>query len=160
MPRAPGSVLFSSQSGPWQLHACTLAEVKAVTSEGTVKSQPALHDVGVLPTITQMFPISWVSPLLLLAAINNHCILLEWDIKIIIILMIWLIETWADRFSESTKLPLASWLTNEQMISFVFAHVSSPFFRFKCLVNAVSVRHSRKHRMRSRCSPQGRPFPK
>ena len=31
----------------WQLHACTLAEVKAVTSEGTVKSQPALCDGGV-----------------------------------------------------------------------------------------------------------------
>lgn len=33
------------------MHACTLAEVKAVTSEGTVKSQRALCDVGVLPTI-------------------------------------------------------------------------------------------------------------
>ncbi|CAB1459414.1 unnamed protein product [Pleuronectes platessa] len=55
------SSLFS-QTGLWQLHACTLAEVKAVTSEGTVKSQPALVDVGVLPTITQMFPISWASP--------------------------------------------------------------------------------------------------
>lgn len=65
VPRAPGSVLFFSQTGLWQLHACTLAEVKAVTSEGTVKSQPALDDVGVLPTITQMFPISWASPILL-----------------------------------------------------------------------------------------------
>lgn len=65
VPRASGSVLFFSQTGLWQLHACTLAEVKAVTSEGTVKSQPALHDVGVLPTITQMFPISWASPILL-----------------------------------------------------------------------------------------------
>lgn len=64
-PRASGSVLFFSQTGLWQLHACTLAEVKAVTSEGTVKSQPTLDDVGVLPTITQMFPISWTSPILL-----------------------------------------------------------------------------------------------
>lgn len=73
-PRAPGSVLFSSQTGLWQLHACTLAEVKAVTSEGTVKSQPALDDVGVLPTITQMFPISWASPLLLTR--SQHCLYL------------------------------------------------------------------------------------
>lgn len=56
---------FFSQTSLWQLHACTLAEVKAVTSEGTVKSQPALDDVGVLPTITQMFPISWASPIIL-----------------------------------------------------------------------------------------------
>lgn len=61
-PGAPCSVLFSSPRAPWQLHACAPAEVKAVTSEGTVKSLPALEDVGVLPTITQMFPISWASP--------------------------------------------------------------------------------------------------
>lgn len=57
--------LSSFSARLWQLHACTLAEVKAVTSEGTVKSQPTLDDVGVLPTITQMFPISWTSPILL-----------------------------------------------------------------------------------------------
>lgn len=58
----PALSFSSSPRAPWQLHACALAEVKAVTSEGTVKSLPALEDVGVLPTITQMFPISWASP--------------------------------------------------------------------------------------------------
>lgn len=76
VPRAPGSVLFLSQTGLWQLHACTVTEVKAVTSEGTVNSQPALDDVGVHPTITQMFPISWVSPVLLTHF--GHCLNLEW----------------------------------------------------------------------------------
>lgn len=61
-PGAAGSVLFSSRRAPWQLRACAPAEVKAVTSEGTVKSLPALEDVGALPTITQMFSISWASP--------------------------------------------------------------------------------------------------
>lgn len=77
VPRASGSVLslfFPTRPHLWQLHACTLAEVKAVTSEGTVKSQPTLDDVGVLPTITQMFPISWTFPIL-----NTHILLLKVD---------------------------------------------------------------------------------
>lgn len=74
-PRASGSVLFfSTRLCFWQLHACTLAEVKAVTSEGTVKSQPKQDDVGVLPTIIQMFPISWTS-----SAFHTHFICWVWS---------------------------------------------------------------------------------
>lgn len=75
VPRASGSVLYFSPTGLWQLHACTLAEVKAVTSEGTVKSQPVLDNVGVLPTITQMLSISWASiPLTLFQhGLNLEC---------------------------------------------------------------------------------------
>lgn len=45
--------------------SCTLARrlrSKPSLQKGTDKSLPALEDVGVLPTITQMFPISWLSP--------------------------------------------------------------------------------------------------
>lgn len=64
-PGAPGSVLFSSQSARWQLQ-CTHA--RTPRSKLSLQRAPSnlsqrRRDVVVLPTITQMFPISWASPL-------------------------------------------------------------------------------------------------